>query len=302
MNHHLPIPPPEKPEAPVCCASTTAPWSGTATWRPCGWSPGARTRSGCGRCAAGGCGPTCRGARRAPAGRAAGRGEDRGRVGRVVNGAITAEVTERGIVRFLRADGSELLSERPAHFWWPGARLYTPTGNGHHRPEQRFAAYDGEKLFGLGQHRHGLLDQKGATIDLVQRNAEVSIPVLLSDRGYLLLWNDPAVGRVELAVNGTRWVADSARQFDYWITAGRPAETLARYADATGHSPELPSWAIGFWQCKLRYRTQEELLSVARRLSTSSRTLRRRIRVLCDRIGVRTPLQAAVWAARRGLI
>jgi DNA-binding NarL/FixJ family response regulator len=42
--------------------------------------------------------------------------------------------------------------------------------------------------------------------------------------------------------------------------------------------------------------------SIARRLGTSSRTLRRRIRVLCDRIGVRTPLQAAVWAARRGLI
>jgi DNA-binding NarL/FixJ family response regulator len=42
--------------------------------------------------------------------------------------------------------------------------------------------------------------------------------------------------------------------------------------------------------------------AIARRLSTSSRTLRRRIRVLCDRIGVRTPLQAAVWAARRGLI
>lgn len=44
------------------------------------------------------------------------------------------------------------------------------------------------------------------------------------------------------------------------------------------------------------------LEAVARRLCTSSRTLRRRIRVLCDRIGVRTPLQAAVWAARRGLI
>jgi alpha-D-xyloside xylohydrolase len=39
---------------------------------------------------------------------------------------------------------------------------------------------------------------------------------------------------------------------------------LRRYADATGHSPELPEWAAGFWQCKLRYRTQEELLEVAR--------------------------------------
>ncbi|WP_084704968.1 LuxR C-terminal-related transcriptional regulator [Phaeacidiphilus oryzae] len=42
--------------------------------------------------------------------------------------------------------------------------------------------------------------------------------------------------------------------------------------------------------------------AIARRLLTSSRTVRRRIRALCDRLGVRTPLQAAVWAARRGLI
>jgi hypothetical protein len=35
---------------------------------------------------------------------------------------------------------------------------------------------------------------------------------LLSSRGYGLLWNSPAIGRAELAANGTRWVADSARQ------------------------------------------------------------------------------------------
>ncbi|MEA2026099.1 MAG: glycoside hydrolase family 31 protein, partial [Chloroflexota bacterium] len=63
----------------------------------------------------------------------------------------------------------------------------------------------------------------------------------------------------------TRWVADAGRQIDYWITAGTPADVMARYADATGHAPELPSWASGFWQSKLRYRTQDELLAVARR-------------------------------------
>ncbi len=180
-------------------------------------------------------------------------------------GSITAEVSVEGQVRFLRtADGTELLAEERAHFWWPGPRLYTATGNGYHRLEQRFAAYAGERLYGLGQHQHGLLDQKGTVIDLVQRNAEVSIPVLTSSRGYLLLWNNPAIGRVELARNGTRWVADSARQIDYWITAGTPARTQARYTAVTGRSPMLPEWAAGFWQCKLRYRTQEELLGVAR--------------------------------------
>ncbi|MEV6607050.1 glycoside hydrolase family 31 protein [Kutzneria sp. NPDC051319] len=170
-----------------------------------------------------------------------------------------------GRLTFLRTeDGSELLAEQPAHFWWPGPRLATATGNGYHRLEQRFQAYPGERLYGLGQHTHGRLDQKGAVVDLVQRNGEVTIPLLVSDRGYGLLWNSPAIGRVELAETGTRWVSDSARQIDYWITAGRPADVLRRYADATGHAPELPEWAAGFWQCKLRYRTQEELLEVAR--------------------------------------
>ncbi|MDT0341091.1 glycoside hydrolase family 31 protein [Streptomyces litchfieldiae] len=180
-------------------------------------------------------------------------------------GAITAEVSAEGQIRFVRTDGGEeLLAEERAHFWWPGPRLYTSMGNGYHRLEQRFAAYPDEKLYGLGQHQHGLLDQKGAVLDLVQRNAEVTIPVLTSSRGYTLLWNNPAIGRVELAGNGTRWVADSARQIDYWITAGRPAEAQRRYTAVTGRTPMLPEWAAGFWQCKLRYRTQDELLGVAR--------------------------------------
>ncbi|MFJ8946804.1 TIM-barrel domain-containing protein [Streptomyces sp. NPDC102395] len=185
--------------------------------------------------------------------------------GRLTVGALTVEVDAEGMVRFLRTeDGAEVLSEARAHFWWPGPRLYTAVGNGHHRLEQRFAAYDDEKLYGLGQHQHGRLDQKGLVLDLVQRNAEVAIPVLTSSRGYTLLWNNPAIGRVELAGNGTRWVADSARQIDYWITAGAPADAQRRYSAVTGRTPMLPEWAAGFWQCKLRYRTQDELLAVAR--------------------------------------
>lgn len=184
----------------------------------------------------------------------------------ITNGNLRAVVDGDGGLRFERVDdGTELLAEEPAHFWWGGARLMLPGGNGHHRLEQRFRAYPGERLYGLGQRTHGRLDQKGLVLDLQQCNAEVCIPFLVSSRGYGLLWNNPAVGRVELAENGTRWVADSARQIDYWITADpAPAGILRRYADATGHAPMLPEWASGFWQSKLRYRSQEELLAVAR--------------------------------------
>ena len=184
-----------------------------------------------------------------------------------VTADLTTEVEDHGqaMLRFTStATGEELLAEQPIHFWWPGPRMFTPAGNGYHRLEQSFRAYHGERLYGLGQHGHGLLDQKGTVLDLVQRNGEVTIPFMLSSRGYGLLWNNPAIGRVELAGNGTRWVADSARQIDYWVTAGTPAEILGRYADATGHVPLLPEWASGFWQSKLRYRTQDELLAVAR--------------------------------------
>jgi DNA-binding NarL/FixJ family response regulator len=42
--------------------------------------------------------------------------------------------------------------------------------------------------------------------------------------------------------------------------------------------------------------------SVARRLVTSERTVRRRTRAICTRLGVAAPIQAVVWAARRGLL
>ncbi|TNY35303.1 LuxR family transcriptional regulator [Thermomonospora catenispora] len=40
----------------------------------------------------------------------------------------------------------------------------------------------------------------------------------------------------------------------------------------------------------------------ARRLELSARTLRRRLRAICDRLDVNTPIEAVVWAARRQLI
>ena len=187
---------------------------------------------------------------------------------RIVNGRLTAEISAAGRVRFVRtSDGAELLAEVVPHFTGPPQRRYAPTGEGTglHHMEVLFGARDGERFYGLGQHQHGKLDQKGAVIELIQRNTEVSIPFLLSSLGYGFLWNHPGIGRVELGTTGTRWVSEASRQWDYWITAAdEPTGILGRYADVTGRAPMLPEWASGFWQCKLRYRTQDELLDVAR--------------------------------------
>jgi alpha-D-xyloside xylohydrolase len=185
----------------------------------------------------------------------------------LTNGLLRITVSaDVGLVTAERTDtGAELLREQPPHFWWPGSRHFEATGGGGYRIEQRFAAYDDERIHGLGQHSHGRFDNKGTVTELQQRNGEVTIPFAVSSRGYGFLWNNPAVGRVEFAANGTRWVADRARQLDYWLTAGAaPADVLRHYADATGYAPAFPRWASGLWQSKLRYRSQDELLGVAR--------------------------------------
>jgi DNA-binding NarL/FixJ family response regulator len=42
--------------------------------------------------------------------------------------------------------------------------------------------------------------------------------------------------------------------------------------------------------------------AVARRMRTSDRTVRRRAKGICDRLGVSAPIEAVVWAAKRGLL
>jgi DNA-binding NarL/FixJ family response regulator len=42
--------------------------------------------------------------------------------------------------------------------------------------------------------------------------------------------------------------------------------------------------------------------AVARRVGKSERTVRRRVRGICDQLGLGTSIQAVAWAARRGLV
>jgi DNA-binding NarL/FixJ family response regulator len=42
--------------------------------------------------------------------------------------------------------------------------------------------------------------------------------------------------------------------------------------------------------------------AISRRLNLSERTVRRRVRALCDRVGVDTTVQAVVWAAHEGVL
>ena len=53
-----------------------------------------------------------------------------------------------------------------------------------------FSSPEGEALFGLGQFQDGYNDIRGLSRRLTQVNTQTSIPMLLSSKGYGLLWNN----------------------------------------------------------------------------------------------------------------
>lgn len=193
----------------------------------------------------------------------------------ITNGKIKAVINLIGKLTFYNQKGELLLEEyvrnRKDMFGDTcsslevEARELKPIIGGDYRLTMRFVSNPEEKIYGMGQYQQPFLNIKGADLELAHRNSQASVPFMLSSLGYGFLWNNPAVGRVSFGKNTTTWEAYSTQKLDYWITAGdTPAEIEEAYADMTGKVPMMPEYAMGFWQCKYRYQTQEELLEVAR--------------------------------------
>ncbi len=186
------------------------------------------------------------------------------------NGAITAEVSGDGVVRYLNDKNEPLLREywkdmRVGHVPNRKAREFRSISSDAFEIDLYFHANEQEHFYGLGQDANDCFDLKGTTVELLQKNTKCTIPFVYSSRGYGFIWNNPAIGRVELGGNHTLWHAEAAKQIDYIVIAGdSPAAILERYTELTGRAPLLPAWAAGFWQSKLRYVSQDELLDVAR--------------------------------------
>ena len=179
-------------------------------------------------------------------------------------GTMRAELTRDGKLTYFR-DGKQILREQPEMTFNSGIRNYRNKGSHLWTVRISFEANENEHFYGLGHEPTDCFDLKGCTYDLRHLNAKCSMPYVYSTLGYGFLWNQPSTGRCELACNRTRWTSDSTRQVDYVVIGGSPREVAGTLADLTGHAPMMPDWATGFWQCKLRYETQEQVLSVARR-------------------------------------
>lgn len=96
-----------------------------------------------------------------------------------------------GTVAFFDASGDRLLGE-PAD----GGKTMTPVkvnGESSYQPQQSFTSPADEYLYGLGQFQEGIWNWRGMPEQLRQVNTQIAIPMIVSSRGYGLLWNNASL-------------------------------------------------------------------------------------------------------------
>ncbi len=192
----------------------------------------------------------------------------------IENGRIKAVISRVGILTFYR-DGKKFLRED--YRFYDGSltkqsiclkersREWKGIPGGDYSLLVTFEANDGEQIFGMGQYQYPIMDMKGCVLPLEQRNSQASVPFYVSNMNYGMLWNNPCTGKVTFGKNITEWKADALKDMDYWLTVGdAPADIIEKYTAVTGRAPMMRDDLMGLWQCKLRYRTQDEVLEVAR--------------------------------------
>ena len=122
-----------------------------------------------------------------------------------------------------------------------------------------------EAFYGLGQHQAGVWNYRGEAVDLSQDNTNIAIPMLLSTNGYGILWNNSSRSRFNNRfLSALYFNSEVADVVDYYFLYGPEFDhIITGYRQLTGAPPMFGKWAYGFWQCKNRYKTQQELLDVA---------------------------------------
>lgn len=166
-------------------------------------------------------------------------------------------------VTFYDAEGHKLTQEN--------TRTLTPTevnGEKTFHSERFTNMWDTQEAFyGLGQHQAGVLNYRGESVDISQDNTNISIPLLLSSNGYGIFWNNGSRSRFNNRFVHALYISSEvADSIDYYFLYGPDFDKIiASYREITGAAPLFGKWAYGYWQCKNRYDSQQELEGIAQK-------------------------------------
>jgi len=126
-----------------------------------------------------------------------------------------------------------------------------------------------EALFGMGCHPEDTLsiNYKGRDQSMAIKYMTGAIPVMLSNKGYGLLWDNYSASNFYGSVEGNtkyKYVSESGTMVDYYFFYGPEFDQIiSLYRQASGAAPMFGKWAFGLFQSQDRYQSQAEVLGVA---------------------------------------
>ena len=169
--------------------------------------------------------------------------------------------TSTGVISYTDSSDNLVLSE--------DSKTVTPAtveGVSTYRLQTVFNSPANEALFGLGQHQDSVMNRKGTTRHILNANTEINIPLLVSNKGYGIFWDNYSTSDFYGAdSNNTkyRYVSEAGEMVDYYFFYGPSIDqVVALYRTATGAAPLFPKWAYGLFQSKDKYASTTELLNV----------------------------------------
>ena len=131
-----------------------------------------------------------------------------------------------------------------------------------------FVSPANEALFGLGCHPLDTLsiNYKGRNQNMAIKYLTGAIPVMLSTRGYGLLWDNYSESNFYGSENNNSqytYISESGKLIDYYFFYGPSFDHIIdQYRKLTGKAPMYPKWAFGLFQSQDRYKRQTEVDSV----------------------------------------
>jgi len=178
--------------------------------------------------------------------------------------ALRITITRKdGAIAYADAHGDALVQE--------ASRKLTPekvNGEDTYRAESFVNIYGShEGLYGLGQHQAGVWNYRGDSVEISQDNTNIAVPLMLSSKGYGIFWNNTSRSRFNNRFANYLYISSEvADVIDYYFLYGPDFDKIiGEYRDLTGQAPMFGKWAYGFWQCKNRYKSQDEILGVAKK-------------------------------------
>lgn len=145
------------------------------------------------------------------------------------------------------------------------ANVRKVVGRSAYQTKLEFEWTEDEALYGLGQHEEGVMNLRGSHQFLYQSNMKAVVPVLVSTRGYGILWDNYSLMTFHDDAFGSYIWTDVAADLNFYFIYGPELDgVVAGVRHLTGQAPMLPRWAFGYIQSKERYVDQAELIEVVK--------------------------------------